>query len=211
LNDYDIILKGSYDSSNIIDLPLCIIYIINNNFLKKLIQPKNFDIIPPKFCCFSVSNANSQPRNKMFNIINSYKKVDSIGRYNNNVGYYIDSPYWSENYLNHLKQYKFIICFENSKEETYVTEKIVNAYLSNSIPIYWGTEHIKNMFYENSMIYLDNENNVQSYYDVLNQVIELDNDDSKYLEFINRKTLKHDYFDENYSINKLAEKINKLF
>ena len=146
----------------------------------------------------------------MFNIINSYKKVDSIGQYNNNVGYNIKSPYWTEDYLNHLRQYKFIICFENSIDETYVTEKIVNAYLSNTIPIYWGTNYVKNLFYQDSMIYLNNENNEQSYYDVLNHVIELDENDSKYLEFINRKTLNENYFEENFSMDKIAEKINKL-
>jgi hypothetical protein len=210
LDGYDIILKNSYNHNNIIDLPLSIVYITNNNLLNKLIQEKNITNIPPKFCCFCVSNANSYPRNKMFSIINSYKKVDSLGHYNNNVGFYIESPYWSEEYLNQLKKYKFIICFENSKDETYVTEKIVNAYLSNSIPIYWGTEHVKNMFYDDSMIYLNDENNEQSYYDVLNRVIELDNDDLKYFEFINHKTLKINYFEENYSIDKLAEKINNL-
>jgi hypothetical protein len=210
LNKYDIILKGSYNNNNIIDLPLFVIYIINNNFFYRLIQEKYIINIPQKFCCFCVSNGNSFSRNKMFTILNSYKKVDSLGRYNNNVGYYIDPPYWSEDYLNHLKQYKFIICFENSKEETYITEKIINAYLSNIIPIYWGTEHVKNIFYEDSMIYLNNENNEQQYYDVLNKVIELDNDDSKYLQFINRKTIKIDYFEENYTIDKISEKINKL-
>jgi hypothetical protein len=210
LNKYDIILKGSYNNNKIIDLPLFVVYITNNNLLNRIIQEKNIVNVPKKFCCFCVSNGNSFPRNKMFTVLNSYKKVDSLGHYNNNVGYFIDIPYWSEDYLNYLKEYKFIICFENSKEETYITEKIINAYVSNVIPIYWGTDHVKNIFYEDSMIYLNNENNEQSYNDVLNKVIELDNDDSKYLEFINRKTLKFDYFEENYTIDKIAKKINHL-
>lgn len=210
VNNYDIVLKNSHTQNNIINLPFAISYMINNNYFEKLIQNKNITNIPPKFCCFCVSNGGGHSRNKMFNIINSYKKVDSIGQYNNNVGYNIKSPYWSEDYLNHLRQYKFIICFENSIDETYVTEKIVNAYLSNTIPIYWGTNYVKNLFYQDSMIYLNNENNEQSYYDVLNHVIELDKNDSKYLEFINRKTLNQNYFEENFSMDKIAEKINKL-
>lgn len=210
LDNYDIILKNSYNNNNTIDLPLSSVYMINNNFIEKLNEVKNIINIPPKFCCFCVSNPKAQSRIKMFNVINSYKKVDSFGRYNNNVGYNIDAYYWTQEYLNHLEQYKFIICFENSKSETYITEKIVNAYLTNTIPIYWGTEHVKNLFHEDSMIYLNDENNEQSYYDVLQRVIELDNNDSKYLEFVNRRTLNYNYFEENYSLTKIAEKINAL-
>jgi hypothetical protein len=210
LDGYDIILKNSHNINNIIDLPLSIGYITNNHLLNQLVQEKNITTIPPKFCCFCVSNPHSYPRNLMFDTINSYKKVDSLGRHKNNVGYQIDAPYWSEEYLNYLKQYKFIICFENSKDETYVTEKIVNAYITNKIPIYWGTNHVKKMFNEESMIYLEDEKNSKSYIDVLNRVIELDKDDSKYLEFINHKTLNLDYFEENYSLDKIAKKIDKL-
>ena len=210
LHKYDIVLKSSYTKNNKIDLPLFVVYIINNNFLDRIIKHKNITIIPQKFCCFCVSNGNSIPRNKMFTILNSYKKVDSLGKYNNNVGYFINFPYWSEEYLNYLKQYKFIICFENSKEETYITEKIINAYLCNIIPIYWGTQHVKNIFYEDSMIYLDNEHDEQSYYRVLNKVIELDNNDEKYLEFINRKSLNYIFFQENYTLDKISEKINNI-
>jgi len=210
LNNYDIIIKSSYTSGRTIDLPLCVYYIHNNNFLNSLIYRSPISIVPSKFCGFCVSNANSQPRNHMFKILNSYKKVDSLGRYNNNVGYNIEYPYWSEEYRDYLKQYKFIICFENSKYDTYVTEKIINAQLVKSIPIYWGTTHVKNIFYENSIIYLENENSEESYMDVLKKVIELDQDDSKYLEFINRPILKQQYFQENYSLDVISRKINNL-
>lgn len=210
ISNYDIIFKSSYDNNNIIDLSFCAIYILNNNFLTRLIQPKNINIIPPKFCCFCVSNGNCYPRNKMFELINSYKKVDSLGRFNNNVGTYIDVPYWSDEYLYILKQYKFIICFENSKYETYVTEKIVNAYLANIIPIYWGTNHVKNIFYEDSMIYLENENNIDCYKSALNKIIVLDNDDTKYLKFINQQGININYFNNNYSLDILKHKLNNI-
>jgi hypothetical protein len=210
LDNYDIIIKSSYTNGRTIDLPLCVYYIHNNNFLDRITEKRIISTIPPKFCCFCVSNGGSRPRNHMFEILNSYKKVDSLGKYNNNVGYNINYPYWSEEYRDYLKQYKFIICFENSKYDTYVTEKIINAHLSKIIPIYWGTNHVKNMFYENSFIYLENENSQQSYADVLKRVIELDQDDSKYLEFINRPILNEKFFQENYSIDIITKKINNL-
>jgi hypothetical protein len=37
-----------------------------------------------------------------------------------------------------VADYKFVITFENSKRPGYITEKIVNAKLAHSVPIYWG-------------------------------------------------------------------------
>jgi len=210
-SQYDIILKSSYTNGKTVDLPLFVVYILNNpGFYERLIERplKIKDTIPPKFCCFCVSNGGCATRNKMFEIINSYKKVDSFGNHNNNVGYVLSCPYWSEEYFNHLKQYKFIICMENSKSDTYVTEKIVNAFFANSIPIYWGTPHVKNIFQQ--FLYLENENDISSYINVLEKVKELDNDDEKYLEFINKPVFDKDYFDENYSFDAVANKINRL-
>jgi hypothetical protein len=41
--------------------------------------------------------------------------------------------------LNYLKDYKIEICFENTNEFGYVTEKIFGALMSGCIPIYWGS------------------------------------------------------------------------
>ena len=35
-----------------------------------------------------------------------------------------------------------MICFENTSKPNYFTEKLVNAYYSGSIPIYWGDPNI---------------------------------------------------------------------
>lgn len=45
-----------------------------------------------------------------------------------------------------MKNYKFCICYENSREQGYVTEKIFDCFRAGCIPIYWGapdvTDHI---------------------------------------------------------------------
>lgn len=41
-----------------------------------------------------------------------------------------------------LRDYKFLLCFENSREDGYVTEKIFSAFLSGAIPIYFGAADI---------------------------------------------------------------------
>ena len=46
--------------------------------------------------------------------------------------------------------------------------------------------------------------------DVLEKVKELDQNDETYLEFINKPVFNKDFFDENYSFDAVANKINQL-
>ena len=106
-----------------------------------------------------------------------------------------------------------MICFENTKMETYSTEKIVNTYLAKSIPIYWASDNVKNIFNINSStIFLEDETE-ESFNNVVKQVIDLDNNDEKYLEFVNRPIFNDnnkDFWNKNYTYEALGEKINKL-
>jgi hypothetical protein len=96
--------------------------------------------------------------------------------------------------------------------ETYTTEKIVNPYLGRTIPIYWGSNNIKNIFNHESMIFLEDESE-ESINKLIEKIIELDNDDNKYLEFINRPIFTEDnikFWNANYTFDKLAQKFNKI-
>jgi hypothetical protein len=44
------------------------------------------------------------------------------------------------------KDYKFSVVVENCKEDFYFTEKIIDCFLSGTIPIYWGCPSIGNFF-----------------------------------------------------------------
>eukprot|EP00123_Amoebidium_parasiticum_P010510 comp20153_c0_seq1/m.24925 comp20153_c0_seq1/g.24925 ORF comp20153_c0_seq1/g.24925 comp20153_c0_seq1/m.24925 type:complete len:381 (-) comp20153_c0_seq1:10-1152(-) len=50
--------------------------------------------------------------------------------------------------------YLFTISFENTKSKGYVTEKIVTAFLSGAIPIYWGDEGVKDIFNPETFVYV---------------------------------------------------------
>jgi hypothetical protein len=146
-------------------------------------------------------------------VLNQYKKVDSYGGFENNMGgSRLKFDYWTEEFRQFLSTYKFIICFENTKIGTYSTEKIVNPYLSGIIPIYWSSHHIKNVFNPDSMLFLEDESDA-SYQILINKIKELDNDDEKYLEIVNRPVFSNSniqYWNDNYTIEKIAEKIDIL-
>lgn len=60
-----------------------------------------------------------------------------------------------------------------------------------------------------SMLFLEDES-YESYQTLINKIKDLDNDDEKYLEFVNRPALNLQYWNENYTIEKMAEKIDRL-
>ena len=51
-----------------------------------------------------------------------------------------------------LKNYAFSVAVENIKRDTYFTEKIIDCFLTGTIPIYWGTDKIANYFDVNGII-----------------------------------------------------------
>lgn len=187
--NYDLVLFSEQDHKNIVDLPLFAYYIHGNDLLNKIIHRQNRTGVPSKFCCFIVSNGNCHVRNKMFEMLNRYKKVDSCGNYANNMGAVLKHDYWTDEFRRFISDYKFVICFENSKFGTYSTEKIVNPYLANVVPIYWSSHHIKKIFNPDSMLFLEDERYEQSYTHLIDRIIELDNNDAKYLEFVNRPAI----------------------
>ena len=44
------------------------------------------------------------------------------------------------------KHIKLSIPMENQKGDGYITEKILNAFTSGAIPIYWGSSNINQFF-----------------------------------------------------------------
>jgi hypothetical protein len=211
ISKYDLVLYCSNDEQRqTVDLPLFAYYIHSNVLFEKMINKQIITSVPPKFCCFIVSNGNSIVRNQMFEILNSYKKVDSCGGYNNNIGYRLPFGYWTEEYRKFIGQYKFIICFENAKIGSYSTEKIVNPYLSGTIPIYWSSHHVNNVFNSDSMLFLENET-IDAFQKLIDKIVELDHSDEKYLEFINRPVFKNlDYWNTNYEMDVIAGKIDTV-
>ena len=90
-----------------------------------------------KFCGMVVSNGISKERLLFFDILGRYKKVDSGGRWNNNIGGAVkDKIEW-------LRGYKFNICFENASYPGYLTEKLFDSFLAGCIPVYWGDTSLR--------------------------------------------------------------------
>lgn len=78
--------------------------------IKSLTLPKDVTEFSrkKKFCCMVVSNSNAKERIDFFHKLSSYKRVDSGGKFLNNIGYPVNDK------KEFIKDYKFVISFENS-------------------------------------------------------------------------------------------------
>ncbi len=62
--------------------------------------------------------------------------LDVYGRGYNTINYKLDA----------FKDYAFSIVIENSKTDFYFTEKLIDSFITGTVPIYWGCPSISNFF-----------------------------------------------------------------
>lgn len=72
-----------------------------------------------------------------------------------------------------LKNFKFSICYENTKElPGYITEKIFDCFHNGCIPIYWGAPNITDHIPENCFIDKRKFNSYEELYDFISNITE---------------------------------------
>jgi len=119
-------------------------------------------------------------RQNILNALNNYRSVASGGRFQNNVGGPVSDK------IEFQSKYKFCIACENTSMPGYSTEKLVQAFASNAIPIYWGDPHINNQFNPRSFI---NVSDFESLDDLVAYVRRVDEDDNLYMEIMQQPAL----------------------
>lgn len=158
------------------------------------------------FCNFVASNPNSQDRNQFVEKLSKYKKVDSGGRWMNNIGFAVKDKRQFQS------QYKFSIAFENNAYrpgyEWYITEKIMEPMTVNSIPIYKGGSKINEDFNTQSFINWHNYNNDD---EVIEKIIELDKDKDKYLSMLNESWFPDKEIPDNNKEENIKEFLYNIF
>jgi hypothetical protein len=178
-------------------LPQYVLYVEDINALLK--SPKTqWDVLLKskiKFANFIVSNPRSLERNRFFRMLNRRKKVDSGGRHFNNLGRLVD------NKIEFIKDYKFTLAFENSSSPGYTTEKIVEAMMAGSIPIYWGNPDVAKDFNPKSFI---NVTDFPSFEAAINHILEIDCNDELYLSYLREPWFNQNQIPPWFNTDKLA-------
>lgn len=93
-------------------------------------------------------NAGHRFRHRIARLVGKTPKIHQYGTGSNHpVEFKIDA----------LRNYRFSIAMENSIEHDYFTEKILDCFLSGTIPIYWGTRNVETYFDKNGILFFNNE------------------------------------------------------
>lgn len=132
-----------------------------------------------KFCSYIASNDVGFRNNFVRNLMR-YKKVDCSGRCLNNTPQ--TKGRMGIDKHNTIKNYKFVVCFENKKKKGYVTEKIYHALNADTIPIYWGSESVFDYFNGNRFLFYDD---FSSEADLIRKIEEIDKDDLLFSKILN--------------------------
>lgn len=175
--------------------------LVKNSMKENEISSKEF------FCNFIYSNPTADPiRDNFFHLLSSYKKVHSPGKHLNNISMNIGNRFsedWMHTKLEFQSKCKFSIAFENSSSPGYTTEKIMHAFISNSVPIYWGNPEVGRDFNTKSFI---NCHDYKNFGEVLERIKEVDNNREEY-----NSILKEPPFPNNQVPVELARKTLFLF
>jgi hypothetical protein len=147
------------------------------------------------FVLFVSRNRTNLNKDKVLNKLNDLGQVDLIDKYDDILK--TVSCYNEIELLKIFNKYKFIVCFENSKADGYVTEKIFNVFLSKSIPIYDGPSDIDT--YINPKSYLKYDDNL------FDNVKKLMNDKTQYNDMINQTKIQPISDDINIKLNNFLD------
>jgi hypothetical protein len=140
---------------------------LNDNFNKVLTYSKdlldrngNFEFYPHGGCWIPKESQKIYEKNKMVSIIASNKdftyghrlRHDIINKFNNKINTYGRGYNPIDEKTEGLKDYKFSIVVENIKMDYYFTEKIIDCFMTGTIPIYYGCPSINKFFDINGII-----------------------------------------------------------
>ena len=180
----------------------------NRNYTGELLQQKKY------FANFIASHESENSiRGDFFRKLCEYKRIESPGSYLNNME--DPTPISYADKFNFQKKCKFTLCFESTKHEGFVTEKIRDAFSADTIPIYYGSDTVKDIFNEKAFI---NVSDYDSFDAAIKKVIELDKNDELYLNtlrqpvFRNEQSIRNSIDNlDNFVCNIFDQPINKAY
>lgn len=172
-----------YDTPNHYRLPLWVVdewcNTILNPYMKKTYRKPEDLKEKIGFCSFISGNGGCPERNRLFHMINEYKKIDSYGPLFNNMGPLPRGDEAASFKQQILPKYKFNLCAENGSWPGYTTEKLFHALYMQTVPIYWGNPTAETDFNKKSFLSWHDTMNDKLFMD---EIIKLDKDDDFYLD-----------------------------
>lgn len=144
------------------------------------------DLLNRDFCSFVYSNFKEYSgRDNFFQSLNTRKRVSSGGKHLNNINQRV------QNKVEFESKHRFSIAYENTIHPGYTTEKLIDSFKANALPIYYGNPIINGDFNENAFINLHKFN---SHEDAISHILEINDNPHKYLDFFKENRFKQSVF-----------------
>lgn len=132
-----------------------------------------------RFCSYIQSNPNCLPRTQFVEFLIQNQAIDSAGPHLNTTGVVI--PRNRKLKIDYFNESKFGIAFENGSFPGYVTEKLLDSYYANTVPIYWGSSTVARDF--NPKSYVD-ASHFRNFNDILSYMRALASNKNEYLDIL---------------------------
>ena len=162
------------------------------------------------FCGFLVSNGHQtkgldgvMARDRVFQSLSNYKQVISGGGHLNNIGgaiSYSQTKTW-------FSQFKFVICYENSSHDGYMTEKVFNAYFAGAVPIYYADRSVLKDINPKAIIFAPDFESEEALIEYIKKV---DQDDALYKSIWDQPLMIDPYYSYDAYQRRLQEKITEF-
>ncbi|CAM8620355.1 glycosyltransferase family 10 domain-containing protein [Candidatus Planktophila dulcis] len=132
-----------------------------------------------KFCCAFLGN----PTSFRVGILKNLIDIGPVGLYGSAFGNKVSDKSLVSS------DYKFSFAFENNLYPGYITEKLLEAYLANTVPLYWGIDS-SGYFNKDAFINFGEFNSLEEF---VNIVRELNSDKDRYIATYEQPLLNHKF------------------
>ncbi|SHN65848.1 Glycosyltransferase family 10 (fucosyltransferase) C-term [Butyrivibrio hungatei DSM 14810] len=158
----------------------------NRNYPDQFINTKT------RFANFIASHESENGlRGDFFKELCKYKRVDSVGSYLNNMAEEDKVTFRDDSKTNFQKKCKFTLCFESTSHEGFITEKISDAFYADTIPVYFGSTNVTEIFNEKAFIICRGREDFARTIDLIKK---LDQDDDLYMEMLRQPIFVNSHY-----------------
>lgn len=148
-------------------------------------------------------------RKKYYDIISKYKRVESAGTYLNNQdgGKAVGYENGDGSKFDLQKKCKFDLCIQTLNFDWFINEKIVHCIVNNTIPIFYGTDKVKQIFNPKRFIFVEDYKDEE---ELLNYIKKIDEDDELYAQIISEDPLVSKTYQQDV-LNKAFLALDNIF
>ena len=160
----------------------------------ELLTPNNskaLNLVNRNGCCAFIGRMENTRKATLF----SLQKVMEIAVFGTSVGRPVIDKIAAAN------NFRFILCFENDLYPGYVTEKLLEAQLTNAFPLYWGPSQDE-YFNPESYLNLSNFSGIEAFID---EIVRLDHNEEEMMHKLSCSPMK-----KGFDLNKIVSDLREL-